>query len=260
MTLEGDPRISDFGFRIEIQRGDAAAPNQKSIHEFCRQSDRATRGRLHPAASLSPSSAQKIITTEVRARDLRTRLILSSSKSASATSRSIAKAARSAVAKRSASASRRRSDQGFAGCLYVLDEPSIGLHQRDNDRLIGTLRRLRDLGNSVIVVEHDEDTIRSSRSRPRPRPRRGQARRPPRGAGTPAEIHGANPATHRDNTSPARAKIPVPKTARAPSTANEDLSKSSPAHRNPRMAHRRRRALPKQPAQEHHRAISRSAA
>ena len=46
------------------------------------------------------------------------------------------------------------------GVLYVLDEPSIGLHQRDNDRLISTLKHLRDLGNSVIVVEHDEDTIR----------------------------------------------------------------------------------------------------
>ena len=43
--------------------------------------------------------------------------------------------------------------------LYVLDEPSIGLHQRDNERLLETLRRLRDLGNSVIVVEHDEDAI-----------------------------------------------------------------------------------------------------
>ncbi len=51
---------------------------------------------------------------------------------------------------------------GLAGVLYVLDEPSIGLHQRDNDRLIGTLRALRDLGNSVIVVEHDEDTIRAA--------------------------------------------------------------------------------------------------
>ena len=51
---------------------------------------------------------------------------------------------------------------GLAGVLYVLDEPSIGLHQRDNDRLLGTLRRLRDLGNSVIVVEHDEDTIRAA--------------------------------------------------------------------------------------------------
>ncbi|MFZ2836637.1 MAG: excinuclease ABC subunit UvrA [Candidatus Saccharimonadales bacterium] len=49
---------------------------------------------------------------------------------------------------------------GLQGVLYVLDEPSIGLHQRDNDRLIGTLKRLRDLGNTVLVVEHDEDTIR----------------------------------------------------------------------------------------------------
>ena len=51
---------------------------------------------------------------------------------------------------------------GLAGVLYVLDEPSIGLHQRDNARLFGTLRRLRDLGNSVIVVEHDEETIRAA--------------------------------------------------------------------------------------------------
>ena len=49
---------------------------------------------------------------------------------------------------------------GLTGVMYVLDEPSIGLHQRDNDRLLGTLKRLRDLGNSVIVVEHDEDAIR----------------------------------------------------------------------------------------------------
>ncbi len=51
---------------------------------------------------------------------------------------------------------------GLAGVLYVLDEPSIGLHQRDNARLLGTLHRLRDLGNSVIVVEHDEETIRAA--------------------------------------------------------------------------------------------------
>ncbi len=48
---------------------------------------------------------------------------------------------------------------GLSGVLYVLDEPSIGLHQRDNERLLGTLKRLRDLGNTVIVVEHDEDAI-----------------------------------------------------------------------------------------------------
>ena len=51
---------------------------------------------------------------------------------------------------------------GLTGVLYVLDEPSIGLHQRDNDRLLDTLRRLRNLGNSVIVVEHDEDAIMSA--------------------------------------------------------------------------------------------------
>jgi excinuclease ABC subunit A len=51
---------------------------------------------------------------------------------------------------------------GLSGVMYVLDEPSIGLHQRDNERLIGTLKRLRDLGNSVLVVEHDEDMIRAS--------------------------------------------------------------------------------------------------
>ncbi|HXP03621.1 MAG TPA: excinuclease ABC subunit UvrA [Stellaceae bacterium] len=51
---------------------------------------------------------------------------------------------------------------GLTGVLYVLDEPSIGLHQRDNDRLLATLRRLRDLGNTVIVVEHDEEAIRSA--------------------------------------------------------------------------------------------------
>jgi excinuclease ABC subunit A len=45
------------------------------------------------------------------------------------------------------------------GVLYILDEPSIGLHQRDNDRLLMTLKRLRDLGNTLIVVEHDEDTM-----------------------------------------------------------------------------------------------------
>ena len=51
---------------------------------------------------------------------------------------------------------------GLTGVMYVLDEPSIGLHQRDNDRLIATLKHLRDLGNSVLVVEHDEDMIRAS--------------------------------------------------------------------------------------------------
>ena len=48
------------------------------------------------------------------------------------------------------------------GVLYILDEPSIGLHPRDNDRLLATLRRLAGLGNTVVVVEHDEDTMRAA--------------------------------------------------------------------------------------------------
>lgn len=47
----------------------------------------------------------------------------------------------------------------LSGVLYILDEPSIGLHQRDNDRLIASLKKMRDLGNTLIVVEHDEDTM-----------------------------------------------------------------------------------------------------
>lgn len=51
---------------------------------------------------------------------------------------------------------------GLMGVLYILDEPSIGLHQRDNDRLLLALKKMRDLGNTLIVVEHDEDTIRQA--------------------------------------------------------------------------------------------------
>ena len=50
----------------------------------------------------------------------------------------------------------------LSGVLYILDEPSIGLHQRDNDRLIESLKSMRDLGNTLIVVEHDEDTMRAA--------------------------------------------------------------------------------------------------
>src|SRR4029077_18784327 len=56
----------------------------------------------------------------------------------------------------------RQLGSELSGVMYVLDEPSIGLHQRDNERLIATLRRLRDLGNTVLVVEHDEATIRAA--------------------------------------------------------------------------------------------------
>ena len=67
---------------------------------------------------------------------------------------------------------------GLTGVLYVLDEPSIGLHQRDNERLLGTLRRLRDLGNTVLVVEHDEDAIRAADHLIDMGPAAGDQRRP----------------------------------------------------------------------------------
>ena len=63
------------------------------------------------------------------------------------------------AARPSASGWPPRSAPALMGVLYILDEPSIGLHQRDNDKLLSTLKRLRDLGNTLIVVEHDEDTM-----------------------------------------------------------------------------------------------------
>ena len=77
---------------------------------------------------------------------------------------------------------------GLMGVLYILDEPSIGLHQRDNDRLIDTLRRLRDQGNTVIVVEHDEDTIRAADYVLDMGPGAGEHGGAVVAAGTPAEI------------------------------------------------------------------------
>jgi excinuclease ABC subunit A len=77
---------------------------------------------------------------------------------------------------------------GLQGVLYVLDEPSIGLHQRDNDRLIETLKHLRDLGNTVLVVEHDEDTIRHADYLLDIGPGAGVAGGEVVAAGTPAEV------------------------------------------------------------------------
>ena len=71
----------------------------------------------------------------------------------------------------------------LVGVLYILDEPSIGLHQRDNAKLIGTLERLRDLGNTVIVVEHDEETMRAADHLVDIGPGRWRARRPRRRRG-----------------------------------------------------------------------------
>ncbi|MGQ9370387.1 excinuclease ABC subunit UvrA [Azospirillum sp. ST 5-10] len=102
---------------------------------------------------------------------------------------------------------------GLTGVLYVLDEPSIGLHQRDNDRLLATLRRLRDLGNTVLVVEHDEDAIRSADYLVDMGPGAGAHGGTVVAQGTPAEVQ-QNPASLTAQYLNGSRGIPVPATRR----------------------------------------------
>ncbi len=104
---------------------------------------------------------------------------------------------------------------GLMGVLYILDEPSIGLHQRDNERLIATLERLRDLGNTVVVVEHDEDTIRSADFVVDMGPGAGEHGGEVIAAGTPAQIMKAKGSYTADYLSGRRA-IEVPDARRKP--------------------------------------------
>ena len=104
---------------------------------------------------------------------------------------------------------------GLMGVLYILDEPSIGLHQRDNERLIATLKRLRDLGNTVIVVEHDEDTIRNADYVVDMGPGAGEHGGYVVAAGAPAEIEAAEGSITGDYLA-GRRSIPVPETRRDP--------------------------------------------
>ena len=103
---------------------------------------------------------------------------------------------------------------GLAGVMYILDEPSIGLHQRDNQRLLATLQRLRDLGNTVIVVEHDEEAIPppTTWSTSAPAPACTAARSWPQG--TPPEIW-RNPASLTGQYLSGRKRIAVPARRRA---------------------------------------------
>jgi excinuclease ABC subunit A len=128
-----------------------------NIHRFCQLPVSVAREFVQ---ELSLNEQQAVITTEIR-REIQNRLnflcevglgYLTLDRESGTLSGGEAQRIRLAT----------QIGSGLAGCVYVLDEPSIGLHQRDNDRLIVTLRRLRDLGNSVIVVEHDEDTIRAA--------------------------------------------------------------------------------------------------
>ncbi len=98
---------------------------------------------------------------------------------------------------------------GLTGVLYVLDEPSIGLHQRDNERLLGTLRRLKALGNTVLVVEHDEDAIRQADYLIDMGPRAGMNGGHVVAQGTPAEV-ASNPASLTGDYLSGRRRIDVP--------------------------------------------------
>ncbi|WP_254065551.1 MULTISPECIES: excinuclease ABC subunit UvrA [unclassified Acidisoma] len=102
---------------------------------------------------------------------------------------------------------------GLTGVLYVLDEPSIGLHQRDNERLLGTLRRLRGLGNTVLVVEHDEDAIRAADHVIDMGPAAGVNGGYVIAQGTPAEV-AANPKSITGAYLSGRNMIPVPERRR----------------------------------------------
>jgi len=104
---------------------------------------------------------------------------------------------------------------GLMGVLYILDEPSIGLHQRDNKRLIATLERLRDLGNTVIVVEHDEETILSADHVLDLGPLAGENGGQVVAQGTPAEIMQAKGSLTADYLS-RRKSIPLPEARRNP--------------------------------------------
>ncbi|PYN53741.1 MAG: excinuclease ABC subunit UvrA [Candidatus Rokuibacteriota bacterium] len=101
----------------------------------------------------------------------------------------------------------------LVGVLYILDEPSIGLHQRDNRRLLDTLKRLRDLGNTVLVVEHDEETIRAADYVVDLGPGAGELGGHLVAVGTPDEIM-ANPASLTGRYLARALEIPVPKTRR----------------------------------------------
>ena len=104
---------------------------------------------------------------------------------------------------------------GLMGVLYILDEPSIGLHQRDNERLIATLERLRDLGNTVVVVEHDEDTIRAADFVVDMGPGAGEHGGHVIAAGTPAEVMATEGSVTADYLS-GRRRIAVPEARRKP--------------------------------------------
>ncbi len=115
---------------------------------------------------------------------------------------------------------------GLMGVLYILDEPSIGLHQRDNERLITTLEHLRDLGNTVVVVEHDEDTIRSADYVIDMGPGAGELGGEVVASGTPEEIMQVSKSLTAQYLS-GRKVIPIPEVRRNPRKGSIQLKGAS---------------------------------
>jgi excinuclease ABC subunit A len=200
VTVEGDCGLAEG----------VSNPQPLNIHAFCRL---AIGEALRFVETLAFTEQQQLITSEVR-REIANRLsflvevglgYLSLDRESGTLSGGEAQRIRLAT----------QIGSGLAGCLYVLDEPSIGLHQRDNDRLIGTLRRLRDLGNSVIVVEHDEDTIRAADHVLDLGPGAGARGGQLVAQGRPEEIEAVEHSLTGQYLSH-RAKIPVPKVRRQP--------------------------------------------
>jgi excinuclease ABC subunit A len=194
----------------------ASAEREKNIHQFCQTTVADARWFIE---HLALSETGRIVTVEVQ-REIRNRLAfleevglgyLTLDRESGTLSGGEAQRIRLAT----------QIGSGLAGCLYVLDEPSIGLHQRDNDRLIATLRRLRDLGNSVIVVEHDEDTIRAADHVIDLGPGAGLRGGHIIAQGTPAEIAKA-PASLTGQYLAGTGRIPVPKNRRRPAAARPD--------------------------------------
>ncbi|MGE5209065.1 MAG: excinuclease ABC subunit UvrA, partial [Alphaproteobacteria bacterium] len=140
-----------------VEATDGRQDRELNIHQFSQQT---VEDALQFIGSLDLSEQQQTVVTDV-VREIRSRLqflvnvglgYLTLNRESGTLSGGEAQRIRLAT----------QIGSGLAGVLYILDEPSIGLHQRDNARLLKTLRKLRDLGNSVIVVEHDEETIRAA--------------------------------------------------------------------------------------------------
>ena len=174
----------------------------------------------------------------------------SCSTSASSTSRSRARRARSRAARASASASPRSSGASSRACSTCSTSPSIGLHPRDNERLLRTLRRLRDLGNTVVVVEHDEETMRAARLARGLRPRRGRARRTHRRRGHARLESCAIPSRSTGAYLSGRAAIAVPQDAPQGQrrSSSRYAARASTTCKNVDVTHPARRARRASPA------------